>query len=160
MEDVFAALFELQREYLERIRLALGNDSAHPRQGPILGLLLAMDGVSQADLVRNLGVSAATVAVSIARLERLGYVRRERNLHNQRANVLALTEEGRIQAQKLQSAMCTACSCALYGISETDLKEFALLLARMTDNLHQFACNVHSSDVVSPHRNIHSSLNK
>lgn len=138
MENVFSVLFELQREYLEHVRQALGSDSAHPRQGPILGLLLAMDGVSQADLVRRLGVSAATVAVSIARLERLGYVQRERNLHNQRANVLALTEEGRVQAQKLQTAMCAACSQALYGISEKDRKEFAALIARMADNLHHF----------------------
>lgn len=137
MGDVFGGLFELQREYLEQVRLALGGDGAHPRQGPILGLLLSMDGLSQADLVRRLGVSAATVAVSIARLERLGYVRRERNQHNQRANVLELTEAGRAQAHKLQAAMCVACAEAISGIADDDLAALSALIARMTDNLRR-----------------------
>ena len=135
MQDVFCELFELQREYLEHVRLALGNDSAHPRQGPILGLLLAMEGVSQVDLVRQLGVSAATVAVSIARLERLGYVRRERNQRNQRANVLALTEEGRAQAERLQCAISQTCGDALAGIAEEDIARFTDLLMQMIRNL-------------------------
>ncbi|HNW85467.1 MAG TPA: MarR family winged helix-turn-helix transcriptional regulator [Candidatus Limiplasma sp.] len=135
MQDVFGALFELQREYLEHVRHALGDDSAHPRQGPILGLLLAADGVSQADLMRKLGVSAATVAVSVARLERLGYVRRERNQRNQRANVLALTEAGRAQAERLQQAICLTCGDALEGIAEEELACFTQVLAQMTRNL-------------------------
>lgn len=138
MRDVFSALFELQREYLEHVRQTLGSDSAHPKQGPILALLLAMDGVSQADLMRSLGVSAATVAVSISRLERLGYVRRERNQRNQRANVLALTDAGREQAQKLQAAMREACQLALDNISQAEMAAFSATLDHMAANLRRY----------------------
>ena len=137
MRDVFEGLFELQRAYLDYVRQGLCAQDAHPRQGPILVLLLAMNGASQAELVRSLNVSAATVAVSVARLERLGYVRRERNQQNQRANALALTESGREQANRLQTAMRDACAQALRGLNEEDLTRLSTLLACMTDNLHR-----------------------
>jgi len=60
--------------------------------------------------------------------------------------VLALTEEGRAQAQKMKAAMCAACSQALCGISEQDLMEFAVLIARMADNLHCFGDETKCSD--------------
>lgn len=147
MRDIFTELFELQREYLEHVRRSLDADSAHPKQGPILGLLLAMDGVSQADLVRRLNVSAATVAVSIARLEKLGLVHRERNQQNQRANVLELTPAGRVQAQKLQQAMCSAAKLALDGVTEAEMQLLGGLLSKIAFNLKEAAS---AKDVTTP----------
>lgn len=135
MRDVLDRLFELQRVYLDHVRQSLGADCAHPRQGPILCLLLKAEGVSQADLTRSLGVSAATVAISIGRLERLGYVRRQRNPHNNRAYLLSLTAEGRMQAERLRMAMRSAGETAALGISDAELAQFCTLMARLTDNL-------------------------
>ena len=146
MTDVIEAMFNLQRQYLEYVREHLGSESAHPRQGPILQLLMTMDGVSQADLMRKLGVSAATVAVSIARLERLGYVKRERNQRNQRANILALTAEGRQQAQRLQVAMIQACDTALRGLTEDDRNHFINITARMAENLRRYGGSTAAGD--------------
>ena len=98
-------MFRLQHVFFEAVRSQLDGAEVHPRQGPILGLLLHRDGISQADLVREMHVSAATVAVSISRLEKLGYVTRVRNQRNQRANVLALTDQGRKEAMRLERLM-------------------------------------------------------
>ncbi|MEA5144820.1 MAG: hypothetical protein VB041_02130, partial [Candidatus Limiplasma sp.] len=76
---------------------------------------------------------------SIGRLERLGYVCRERNHRNQRAYVLALTPEGRRQAQTLQAAMQMACKAAACGMSDAELRQFMHTLYRMTDNLRSAA---------------------
>lgn len=135
MRDVLDRVFELQRAYLDHMRQSLGADCAHPRQGPILCLLLQSEGVSQADLMRSLGVSAATVAISIGRLVRLGYVRRQRNPHNSRAYLLSLTADGRMQAERLRMAMRGAGEAAALGISDAELAQFCALLARLTDNL-------------------------
>lgn len=139
MQKFFDGILELQKEYFDWVGQVIGSDCAHPKQGPILCLLLTMDGVSQADLTRRLGVSAATVAVSISRLERLGYVQRTRNQRNQRAYVLTLTREGRVQALKLQRAMVAACEKAVEGIPADCLVQFSSLVFRMTDNLRQGA---------------------
>ena len=135
MRDVFEAVFELQRAYLDCVRQSLQAEDAHPRQGPILAMLLAMDGVSQADLVRRLNVSAATVAVSVARLERLGLVHREKNQHNQRANALALTPRGREQAERLRDAMQRACGLALRNMSPEELTHLEMTMNSMCENL-------------------------
>lgn len=137
MQDFFQKLFTLRQEYLDCVRHEMSGMGAHPRQGPILGLLLSMDGASQADLVREMGVSAATVAVSLARLEKLGYVKRERNQQNQRANILALTLEGRLQAQRVQQAMEQAGMLAVAGLTDAECEQFAFLMQKMIDNLHK-----------------------
>ena len=135
MRDIMEGLLELQHAYDDHMRQHLGADCAHPRQAPILCLLLSMDGVSQAELMRELNVSASTVAISIGRLERLGYVRRERNSRNQRAYVIGLTPEGRRQALTLRQAMQAACCAAARGMGEGELRQLMSLIYRMTDNL-------------------------
>ena len=123
---LFRHMFNLQRVFFECVRIRLGNDmSIHPKQGPIMGILLKNEGLSQADLVRELGVTAATVAVSISRLERLGYVRRERNEKNQRANVLSLTETVLMEVR----------DAALKGFDDAELDQIMAYCGRMTRNL-------------------------
>ena len=136
MRAVLDNLCALQRAYLEYMRNYLGADCAHPKQGPILCMLLELEGTSQAELTRRLNVSAATVTVSIGRLERLGYVRRHRNPQNRRAYELTLTAEGYAQAVKLNRAMNSACKQAVIDISPIELNRLCELLERMADNLH------------------------
>ena len=110
-------------------------EQVHPGQGPILGYLLHNGGGSQADIVRLMHVSAATVAVSVARLEKLGFVTRERNQANQRANVLLLTEKGRNAAIKMQQVMEEMGSAALKGFSAEECKTMEGYCSRIIQNL-------------------------
>ncbi|MCL1855389.1 MAG: MarR family transcriptional regulator [Clostridia bacterium] len=98
-------------------------------------MLLHHQGLSQADLRREMKVSAATVAVSLARLEKLGFVTRERNRSNQRANVLMLTEKGVEAAICLQGAMQRVGQAALAGFSEEELQNLASFFQRMERNI-------------------------
>lgn len=130
-------MFRLQHVFFEAVRSQLDGAEVHPRQGPILGLLLHRDGISQADLVREMRVSAATVAVSISRLEKLGYVTRVRNQRNQRANVLALTDQGRKEAMRLERLMLDIGQAALEGFSESDKIATASLFEQMVENIRR-----------------------
>lgn len=130
-------MFRLQHVFFEAVRSQLDGAEVHPRQGPILGLLLHRDGISQADLVREMHVSAATVAVSISRLEKLGYVTRVRNQRNQRANVLALTDQGRKEAMRLERLMLDIGQAALEGFSESDKIATASLFEQMVENIRR-----------------------
>lgn len=125
------------RLYFDSVRVQLGGDmNVHPRQGPVLALLMSGDGLSQAELARRLHVSAATVAVSVARLERLGYVRREKNSQNQRANVLMLTETGRREAEVLQEALARVQEAATRDFTDDERRQMQGFCDRMADNLH------------------------
>ncbi len=145
---VFKCIFGLQHAFFQVLHSQLGGMEAHPRQGPILGMLLHADGLSQADLVREMNVSAATVAVSLARLEKLGFVTRQRNQSNQRANVLALTEKGRQEAARMEQVMRELGQVALTGFSGQEIKEIITCFQRMKSNLHQ---HYHMKECVQPH---------
>ena len=74
------------RLYFEKARAEMGGGiGAQPRQAPVLGVLARGGEMSQAEVARALNVTAATVAVSAARLEKLGYVARRVNEDNRRA---------------------------------------------------------------------------
>lgn len=137
MWEIFQHVFRLQHVFFEAVRSQLDGAEVHPRQGPILGLLLHKDGISQADLVREMHVSAATVAVSLSRLEKLGYVTRARNERNQRANVLALTEQGRREAMRMEKLMLDIGRAALEGFSESDKAAAASLFGQMVENIRR-----------------------
>ena len=134
-QALFKSVLDLQHAFFESVRSQMGNAMVHPRQGPILSLLLHQQGLSQADLRREMKVSAATVAVSLARLEKLGFVTRERNQNNQRANVLTLTEKGEEAAIRLQGVMQRVGQAALEGFSEEELLALANFFQRMERNI-------------------------
>ncbi|MCI6378141.1 MAG: MarR family winged helix-turn-helix transcriptional regulator [Clostridiales bacterium] len=136
MEGLAASFVRIARLYFDCVSVQMGEaERVHPRQAPILGMLLHNEGMSQAQLARALNVTPATVAVSVARLERLGCLCRERNAHNQRANVLALTPAGRAKAQQLLEAMEAVKIAAFDGFSQEELAQLGGYCARMTQNL-------------------------
>lgn len=134
-QRIFQKIFQSHHSFFEYMRAQLGDTDAHPRQAPILCRLMSHDDVSQADICRELGVGAATVAVSVARLEKLGYLQRERNERNRRANMLRLTESGRTVATRLEQVMRGAQEMALDGFSTEELECLYGFCERIMENL-------------------------
>ena len=132
----FQKIFGVQHVFFQCLH-AMGVEHVHPRQGPILGFLLHGGEGSQADIVRKMKVSAATVAVSISRLEKLGFVTRERNQENQRANVLRLTEKGRAVAVQMEAIMKEMSEVALEGFTSEEQEAMERYCDRMCKNLQQ-----------------------
>ena len=134
-KQFFFKVFGVRQMFFQCLHAKATNEQVHPGQGPILGYLLHNGGGSQADIVRLMHVSAATVAVSVARLEKLGFVTRERNQANQRANVLLLTEKGRNAAVQMEQAMEEMGRAALNGFSAEDCKAMEGYCERIIQNL-------------------------
>jgi DNA-binding MarR family transcriptional regulator len=66
--------------------------SAH--QASILDHLDEVDAISMSDLAGHMGVTVATMSLTIDRLERKGYVRRDRDPHDGRRVLLRATAAG------------------------------------------------------------------
>lgn len=66
--------------------------SAH--QASVLGHLDEVKGMSLLDLARHMGVTPSTMSLTVDRLERGGYVRRERSTEDRRRVDLRLTPPG------------------------------------------------------------------
>ncbi len=133
------SIFGVHHTFIQCLHACVHNSETgpHPRQGPILGLMLEKDGMSQADIVREMRVSAATVAVSLARLEKLGLITREKNQQNQRANILYLTEKGRNEATQMRQTMDEISEVAMEGFTPKEAQQLEGYCARMIQNLQQ-----------------------
>jgi len=134
-QQLINKVFNVRQMFFQCLHTKALSEPVHPAQAPILGYLLHNGGGSQADIVRLMHVSAATVAVSVARLEKLGFVTRERNQANQRANVLQLTEKGRNAALQMQQVMEEMGRVALKGFSAEDCRMMEGYCSRIIQNL-------------------------
>lgn len=143
---LFANMAQLQRTFFECVRSELDDARIHPKQGPIMMILLCNEGLSQADLVRLMKVSAATIAVSIGRLEKLGFVKRKRNEKNQRANILALTEKGESAARQMVVKFKTVVGAALKNIEKKDIALMVSISTQMIQNMQ----SSYQSEEVNP----------
>lgn len=124
------------RLYFEKARAEMGGGiGAQPRQAPVLGVLARGGEMSQAEVARALNVTAATVAVSAARLEKLGYVARRVNEDNRRANVIGLTEAGKAEARRLGDLMDRVSREALRGLTAEERAQMLRLCDAITGNL-------------------------
>ncbi len=107
----------------------------HPKQVPALMVLREHEGISQRELVDLLRVKAPTVAVTVKRLERAGYVKRGGDATDQRVNRIYLTEYGKQIVGQIPSRMKQVEQETLEGITPEELLLMRRLLLQMRENL-------------------------
>jgi len=91
--------------------------------------------VSQNDIARAMDVSAATVAVSLKKLEKGGYIHKEMDEGDNRLNKITITEKGnRVVAQSRQIIESTDRKI-FEGFTEEDKSALSVLLHRLNANL-------------------------
>jgi len=94
-------------------------------------MLLERDQVStQRDLIANTGSDKAGMARTVAEIEKLGYLRRERSVDDRRVEHLSLTEAG-TQAFATARGLAAGTAARLFeGFTEDELDALAGLLSR------------------------------
>ena len=70
----------------------------------VLAMIAANPGISQNDLAASLVLKKSAVTRVVQRLEKRGFLKRERSLRDRRANHLALTEAGIALAESVRAA--------------------------------------------------------
>ena len=93
--------------------------------------------VSQKDLAEMYGVSGATMAVSLKKLEKGGYINRLVDQHDNRCNQICITEKGRKVVEESVLIFQRLERCMFEGFSEHDMDVLGNLLDRIYGNLDQ-----------------------
>ncbi len=93
--------------------------------------------VSQKDLAKMYGVSGATIAVSLKKLEKGGYIKRLVDQDDNRCNQICITEKGRTVVEESVLIFQRLESCMFEGFSEHDMNVLGNLLDRIYGNLDQ-----------------------
>lgn len=91
--------------------------------------------VSQKDLAKMYGVSGATIAVSLKKLEKGGYIKRLVDQDDNRCNQICITEKGRTVVKESVLIFQRLESCMFEGFSEHDMNVLGNLLDRIYGNL-------------------------
>lgn len=122
--------------HMARLFKAMLNDQLAPLGlfSASLGILLelwASDGLSQSDLVERLDIEQATVAGTLARMERDGLVRRRTDPADGRRQIVTLT----VRAKSLEAAATATAQAtnqtALAGLTAAERTTFLVLMRRV-----------------------------
>ena len=106
-----------------------------PAQFPVLLELWGEDGLTQRQLVERLDVEQATMANTLARMERDGLIRRQPHPTDGRAQSVHLTEAARALLTPATAAARAQNDAALAGLSAEERAQFLALMARVIRNL-------------------------
>ena len=113
----------------------LKGEAIHFGQPPIFHALMEKDEQSQCDIAAAIGVSRASVGVSLRRMEKAGIVKRVINQKDSRYNLVSLTEKGRIMAQRSEDIMLSLSAKKLAGFTEEEADLLISMLERVEANM-------------------------
>lgn len=105
---------------------------------------------TQRTLANMLGISAATVAVTVKKLESEGYILRRESETDSRANCLSLTDKGREILLRARDVFLTVDNGMFEGMSREELTRFAESLRKIQDNLAAMGAQKPSRCAASP----------
>ena len=105
--------------------------SIAPAQFPILLELWQKDGLSQQELVERTDLKQATIANTLARMERDGLITREPNPDDARSRLIMLTEQARALQQQSTEIAKAINQTALSDLSADEQKLFLEMTAKI-----------------------------
>ena len=121
----------MARLFANGLHRRIGPLGLSPARFPVLLELWEQDGLTQSELVRRLDVEKATMANTLARMERDGLIERRPSPDDRRARLIFVTD----RARRLQGAAMAAAAAenrqALSGLSADEQAAFIDLMTRV-----------------------------
>ena len=125
----------------ERI-LKQHNIEINSAQGRIMFALWQNDGISINELAKKTQLKKSTLTSMLDRLERMGYVRRQRSKKDRRKILIKRTEKDRKMEKKYVEVSEEMTRLFYKGFSKSQIVRFEKDLERILDNLTEFEANV------------------
>lgn len=125
---------QLHRKKMERL---LEGTGLHRAQHRLLMTLSEGEFESQAELAAVLEISTATVAVSLKKLERDGYIQKTTKKDDSRAKFVSLTEKGEDIVARSREIFTYMDQSVIQGFSEEELVTLRKFLKQMYDNVKE-----------------------
>ena len=123
---------QLHHRMLEKL---VGATGLHRAQHRMLMTLADHEFESQSALANMLEISTATVAVSLKKLERDGYIQKKVKEGDSRANFIQLTERGKKVVESSREIFESMDKKAVRGFTDEELVLLRTFLGRMYENL-------------------------
>lgn len=90
---------------------------------------------TQRQISEKLDISAATVAVTIKKLETAGYIEKDSSQNDRRCNRIIISDKGKKILEKAKNIFLDIDTLMFSGLSENELCQFAECLEKIQNNL-------------------------
>lgn len=121
------------RAAIDRVTAEL--DIHRSQHGMLMYLNEAKNKPSQKEICEHFDISAATVAVTLKKLEKNGFIERRRNGDDNRENRISITDKGREVLERTCEIFSRCDEKAFSSFTDEELEEFMLLLNKMKSNI-------------------------
>ena len=113
----------------------LDETGVYQAQHRLLMVIAHNPNTSQNDIAKMMDVSAATIAVSLKKLKKEGYIKKEMDEEDNRLNKIALTEKGNRVVEQSRQIFESTDQKVFEGFTEEDKNTLSVLLQKLNDNL-------------------------
>ncbi len=113
-------------------------DGIYVGQPPILFTLYKKGSATQKEISEQLGISQATVAVSLKRMEAAGLITRVSDKKDLRRNRIELTDLGMKLTEKCIGRTNEIFDVMLHGFEKSEIEGLGRYFERMRDNLKEY----------------------
>lgn len=152
LKDIHHRRSNLAQMSLNTVGLHFG----HPR---ILFTIAHLQGASQKEIADRLHVSPASLATSLKRLEKAGFLCRSIDEQDQRINKIELTDKGKAAVSTCHLQMQSIDRLMMNGLSDEEQSLLHSLLARLNDNLEKISFQDIETSIQTEHEQQTSEVN-
>lgn len=135
LRQLSRAMRALELTKCVQVHCMLKDTNAHLGQGPILDYVANNPNCTQAEIAEYMGISAASVACSVRRMEHAGLINRSADEKDQRCNRLMLTKKGSDTAIDVRLKLDGLDKRMFDGFDDEELAKLGEYYGRMLANL-------------------------
>ncbi len=103
----------------------------------VMMYLIQVSTANQDNVARHYKLDKGTIAKTIAKLEKKGFINRRQNKRNRRENLISLTETGHKLMNDIQNLVSQWEQSAFEGITEEEKEQFIQTLSKISMNVEE-----------------------
>jgi DNA-binding MarR family transcriptional regulator len=135
--EILTGLFRRVLQAMSRFHHRRGH--ARHAQGHVLDILRERAPMSQRDLMETLNVRSASLSEILAKLERNGFIARERSERDNRGFILHATEQGRAMAEERGKEYLENAETIFAPLSDAERRQLGEFLQKIISSLEKDA---------------------
>jgi len=134
-KDLVWDILKIAREHRKTVEKRICSLGIHPSQHHFLMYIAKNGACTQNSIAEAMEVSAATVAVSLKKLEKGGYIEKQISQSDSRSNLIALTDKG-VDVVEQSKEMFEQVDRGMFAsITEEEQQQFHNFMERVISNL-------------------------
>lgn len=137
IDGIQSRLIQISHIHFPKLFRQFGSLGIHPSQCGMLWILHRENGLSQSELAKRLKIKPSTVAVSIRRMEKAGFLERRADKKDLRRNCIYLTDRAQEILEKSKEIYRENEKIMTEGISEAEKCLLIRLLNQIIENLER-----------------------